>query len=110
MEKGGNMNDHGKTMETYALMGFIGGILFVIGDCLLYCYKGYRDLGIDPKWIEVGEWRFVLSAWLGFVGMALMLPAFYSYYKMIEETCGKVLRALAYMVCQRTDSGKTFDL
>ncbi len=89
------MNKHRRTMETYAFMGFVGGIIFVIGDCLLYCYKGYSDLGIDPLWIEVDEWRFVLSAWLGFAGMILMLPAFYSYYKMIEETCGKVLRTLA---------------
>jgi len=89
------MNDHRRTMEIYAFMGFIGGIVFVIGDCLLYCYKGYSGLGVDSKWIEVDEWRFILSAWLGFAGMILMLPAFYSYYKMIEETCGKVLRTLA---------------
>ncbi|MCR5356928.1 MAG: hypothetical protein K6E63_05935 [Lachnospiraceae bacterium] len=96
------MNKHRREMETYALMGFVGGIIFVIGDCLLYCYKGYSDLGIDPLWIEVDEWRFVLSAWLGFTGMVLMLPAFYSYYKMIEETCGKVLRMLVSFMAEKS--------
>ncbi len=62
------------------------------------CFHIISDLGIDPLWIEVNEWRFVLSAWLGFAGMILMLPAFYSYYKMIEETCGKVLRTLASLM------------
>ena len=82
-------------MKFYALLGFIGGIFFMIGDCLIFCYKGYSNADIDPLWSEVAEWRFVLSAWLGFLGMALMLPAFYSYYKMIEETCGKILRVMA---------------
>ena len=41
---GGNMNDHRRTMKTYSLMGFIGGILFMTGDCLIFCYKGYSNL------------------------------------------------------------------
>lgn len=46
--KGGNMNDYRKTMKTYALMGFIGGIHFMTGDCRIFCYKGYSNLDIDP--------------------------------------------------------------
>ena len=38
---GGSMNDQRRSMKTYAFMGFVGGIIFVIGDCLLYCYKDY---------------------------------------------------------------------
>ena len=41
------------------------------------------------------EWRFVLSAILGFVGMALMLPAGVSVYRMVADRCGKVCRILA---------------
>ena len=90
------MNDryYSKRMKLYALLGFIGGIFFMTGDCLIFCYKGFSNADIEPLWSGVAEWRFVLSAWLGFAGMAFMLPAFYSFYRMIEATCGRVLKAL----------------
>ena len=50
----------------------------MIGDCLLYCYAGYSNVDIDPLWVGVAERRFVLSAWMGFLGMAFMLPGYYS--------------------------------
>ena len=76
----------------YALLGFLGGLLFVAGDCLIYCFKGNTGADIEPLWSNVSEWRFILSAVLGFVGMILMLPAMLSFYRMIDRTCGKILR------------------
>lgn len=84
-----------RKMKSYAMLGVLGGVLFMIGDCLIYCYKGFENAGIDPLWSRVGEWRFILSTWLGFVGMALLLPAFLSFYAMVVTTCGKKMRVLA---------------
>lgn len=83
-----------KTNKYFALMGFVGGLLFVVGDGLFYWYAGNNSNGIDvdPLWAGLPEWRFVLSYVLGFAGMILMLPAFVSFYKMIAATCGRVLR------------------
>ena len=72
-------------------MGFIGGVFFMAGDCLIYCYKGTTGGEIDPLWVDVAMWRFVLSAILGFIGMFLRMPAYLSFKKMIDESCGKVL-------------------
>ena len=75
-----------------AILGFIGGVLFMIGDCLLYVYPG-RDahLDIDPVFESMPAWRFTASAFLGFIGMALMLFGFQSLYEMTKKVCGKVL-------------------
>lgn len=83
-----------KTNKIFALMGFVGGLLFVVGDGLLYWYAGNSGNGtdVDPLWAGLPEWRFVLSFVLGFAGMILMLPAFVSFYRMIAATFGRVLR------------------
>ncbi|MBR3636938.1 MAG: hypothetical protein IKN45_03350 [Lachnospiraceae bacterium] len=82
------MNKH----KLQSLLGVIGGVFFMAGDCLIYCYKGTTGGEIDPLWVDVAMWRFVLSAVLGFIGMAFMIPAYLSFKKMIDESCGKVLR------------------
>lgn len=76
----------------YALLGVLGGLLFVAGDCLIYCFEGNSGADIEPLWANVAEWRFILSAIFGFAGMMLMLPAMLSFYRMIDRTCGKILR------------------
>ena len=76
-------------LKIYALLGAVGGVLFMIGHCLIYCYEGLGTSGVQPLWAEMSEQRFVLSAILGFVGMALMLPAWVSVYGMIADNCGK---------------------
>ena len=82
------MNKH----KLQSLLGVIGGVFFMAGDCLIYCYKGTTGREIDSLWINVAMWRSVLSAILGFIGMFLMIPAYLSFKKMIDESCGKVLR------------------
>lgn len=82
-------------LKIYSILGVVGGVLFMIGDCLIYCYEGLGISGVQPMWAEMPEWRFVLSAVLGFMGMALMLPAGLSVYRMIADCCGKVCKILA---------------
>ena len=84
-------------LKIYALLGVVGGALFMIGDCLIYCYEGLGASGVQPLWAEMPEWRFVISAILGFIGMALMLPAGVSVYRMIADCCGKACRILAVL-------------
>ena len=54
------MND--KQMKN-AITGFVGAVLFMIGDCLLYIYPG-RDahIDIDPVFAVMPVWRFTASA------------------------------------------------
>lgn len=82
-------------LKKYALLGVIGGVLFMTGDCLIFCYEGLGASYVQPLWAQMPEWRFVLSAILGFIGMALMLPAGISVYRMIADSCGKACRILA---------------
>ena len=86
------------TNATYALLGVLGGLLFVAGDGFFYWYQGNCGADIDPLWAELPEWRFVLSAVLGFAGMILMLPAFVSFYRMIARTCGTLLRTFTALM------------
>lgn len=80
--------------KLYALSGFIGALLFMTGDCLIYCKTGLDNSTVEPLWVEMSEQRFIISAVLGFIGMSLMLPAFLSFYRMIADTCGKAVRVL----------------
>ncbi len=82
-------------MKIYAMLGMIGGVLFMVGDCLIYCYEGLGTSGVQPLWAQMPEWRFVISAILGFIGMALMLPAGVSVYRMTADRCGKPCRIFA---------------
>ena len=84
-----------KKLKIYALLGVVGGAMFMIGDCLIFCYEGLGSSGVQPLWVQMPEWRFVVSAILGFIGMALMLPAGVSVDRMIADRCGKISRILA---------------
>ena len=75
-----------------AIIGFIGGVIFMIGDFLLYMFPGRNpDLDVDPVFADMPVWRFTGSALCGFIGMALMLFGFQSLYGMTKRVCGKVL-------------------
>ena len=45
----------------YALLGVVGGEMFMIGDCLIFCYEGLGSSVVQPLWAEMPEWRLVLS-------------------------------------------------
>ena len=78
-----------------AIVGFIGGVSFMIGDCLLYIFPGRNtELDVDPVFTDMPIWRFTGSAFLGLFGMALMLIGFQSFFAMTKRVCGKVMQAL----------------
>jgi len=81
--------------ERNAILGVIGGVLFMTGDCLLYVFPG-RDpaADIDPVFASMPVWRFMLSAFLGLIGMAFMLFGFQSLYSMTKNVCGRVMQCL----------------
>ena len=78
-----------------ALIGFLGGVLFMAGDLLLYIFPGRdTELDVDPVFIDMPVWRFTGSAFLGLIGMALMLIGFQSFYAMTRKVCGKVMQGM----------------
>jgi len=78
-----------------AILGFIGAVLFMVGDCLLYVYPGRNmNLDIDPIFAQMPVWRFTVSAFCGFFGMAFMLFGFQSLYSMAQKVCGKFMQFL----------------
>lgn len=89
------MRSTAQKLKIYSILGVAGGAMFMVGDCLIFCYEGLGSSGVQPLWAQMPEWRFVLSAILGFIGMALMLPAGASVYRMIADRCGKACRILA---------------
>jgi len=76
-----------------AILGFIGAVLFMLGDCLLYIYPGRNmQLDIDPVFETMPVWRFTTSAFFGFLGMAFMLFGYKSLYEMTKLVCGKKMQ------------------
>lgn len=87
-----------KKYRSFGLLGLIGGVLFMIGDCLLFVYPD-RDtaLDVDPVFAEMPVWRFTVSALLGVIGMGFMLFGFQSLYAMTKAVCGKKMQTLALL-------------
>ncbi len=53
-----------KKLKNYALLGVIGGVLFMTGDCLIFCYEGLGSSGVQPLWAQMPEWGFVLDEFM----------------------------------------------
>lgn len=84
--------------QLYGLLGMLGGVFFMAGDCLLYVYPGRdADLDIDPVFAEMPVWRFTVSALLGMIGMSFMLFGFYSLYSMTKAVCGRKMQVFALL-------------
>lgn len=85
-----------KKYERHALFGFIGSLIFMIGDWLLFLYPGRRiNLMSDPIIEHMPLWRFIVSSWTGFIGMAFMLYGFNSLYKLVSGFAGNRMKAFA---------------
>ena len=82
--------------QVFGLLGLLGGVFFMAGDCLLYVYpKRDTALNVDPVFSEMPVWRFTVSALLGVIGMGCMLFGTQSLYAMTKNVCGKKMQALA---------------
>ena len=75
-----------------ARIGILGGILFSIGDALLFLtphFDSEHDARLD--WDAMPVWRFGLSALVGIAGMFCLLCGVLSMYRAIRERCGRVI-------------------
>lgn len=85
-----------KTYKRHAFIGFVGAIVFMIGDWFLFLYPGRQINRIaDPVLQQMPLWRFIVSAWCGCVGMACMLFGFNSLYKLVAEFAGRKMKTFA---------------
>ena len=85
-----------KKYELFGLLGLIGRIFFMIGDCMLFVYpERDADLNIDPIFAEMPVSRFTGSALMGVIGMGFMLFGFQSLYAMTKAVCGKKMQLFA---------------
>lgn len=78
------MNDS-KKYKLYALSGFFGALMFMTGDCLIYCKAGLTNTYFEPLWAEMSEQRFIISAVLGFIGMSLMLYIMKAFDIIVQD-------------------------
>ena len=75
--------------KKYALSGIIGGICFEIADYFLFLSPDLLHTDPDPAWLSMGNYRFMISAYLGLFGSILLLLGFISLYRMVKKTCSK---------------------
>lgn len=74
-----------KKLHLYALYGFIGALIFVIGDLMLYISPNFNmEIYSQLDWINMDNWRFIVSIWCGILGMPLLIYGMYSIYKMLQ--------------------------
>ena len=85
-------------MKRFAMMGFLGAILFMIGDCLIFVFHGRNpELNVDPIYAQMSVWRFQASAFLGWLGTVGMLFGFYSFYHAVRELCVRWLQKITML-------------
>lgn len=85
-------------MKRFSLYGFLGAVLFMIGDCLIYIYPGRNpELDIDPVFAQMPLWRFQASAVLGWFGMIGLFFGFLAFYAMTKELCKKWIQRLVFL-------------
>ena len=74
------------TMRKMCGIGILGGLLFAIGDWLIYLLPNYRNQSqIYDDWIQMNNFRLAFSVYLGCIGALLLLFGFYSWYLAIRE-------------------------
>lgn len=65
-----------KKMKLLTILGFIGGLLFAIGDWCIYFLPGYHDQNtIYGTWESMQMWRVVATLYLGCIGSVLLVFA-----------------------------------
>lgn len=88
-----------KKMKLLTILGFIGGLLFAIGDWCIYFLPGYHDQNtIYGTWESMQMWRVVATLYLGCIGSVLLVFAFQSVYQIVKQNCSVCIRGLATLV------------
>lgn len=82
-------------MKKMALIGLLGGLLFGVGDILVYLLPNCRNQnGIYEDWINMSDLRPAFTLYLGCIGAGLLLIGFYSWYQAIKENASIRLKGL----------------
>lgn len=82
-------------MKKMSLLGLLGGILYQIGDYLLFLHPDYRDgMTIQSCWVDMPMWRFSGSMWCALFGSVFLICGFFSLYQLVKKTCGKAWQHL----------------
>lgn len=73
-------------MKRKAIIGFIGGVLFAIGDLLVYILPNVHNQSrIYDDWISMSDLRPAFATYFGCIGAGLLLIGFCSWYAAIKE-------------------------
>lgn len=82
-------------MKKKAIIGLIGGLLFAIGDLLVYLLPNcHNQSAIYSDWTRMSGLRPAFSTYLGCIGAGLLLVGFYSWYVAIKENGTNKLKYL----------------
>lgn len=80
----------------FLIYGIMGGILTMIGDCLLLGVDATGTEGIIEKYVkiasEVSYTRIGLGGFFGFIGIPLTVFGFYVIYILIEDKTSKIAK------------------
>ena len=95
-----NMNDK---MKKYLLLGIIGGIFSMIGDCLLCGVSSYGAGGGIDKYAVIAQkisyTRIGLAGFFGYIGIPVTVFGFYVLYMSLadkESLAAKLYRVSLY--------------
>ena len=85
-------------MKKCALVGFLGGLLFTIGDLLVYLLPHYLSTGYYQDVANMNMWRLAISTYLGCIGSGFLLIGFYSLYNITKKNCSKLTNRLMLLI------------
>lgn len=83
-------------MMRFLIYGIIGGILTMIGDCLLLGVDAAGTVGTIEKYVkiasEISYTRIGLGGFFGFIGIPLTVFGFYVLYMLLEDKTSKIVK------------------
>lgn len=79
------------TMKKLCMIGMLGGLLFGIGDWLVYLIPNcHNESQIYDDWIQMNDLRPAFAVYAGCIGAVLLFVGFYSWYLAIREKATKL--------------------
>lgn len=85
-----------KHNRTFSILGILGGVVFFIGDALLFLTPNFQmDTDARMDWLTMPLWRFGTSAICGVAGMVLLFFGVASmYHALCNEKASSKMKAL----------------
>lgn len=85
-------------MKKYALAGIVGGLLFAIGDLLVYLLPHYMSPKLYNDLVQMSMWRLACSLYLGCVGCGMLLVGFHSLYRIVGSSGSNITKYLLIVI------------